>query len=1237
MGTRGLTTSLRETIDVFDAMGDACEPLTTKEVTDQLDVSRRSTYERLERLVEEGLLETKKAGARGRVWWRPPRTAARATTGGDQRPPVRPRVEFRALVDAVEEYAIFRLDEDGYVRTWNPGAEQIKGYEPEEIIGEHLSTFYTEGDVANGVPEANLDAAAATGEIADEGWRVRNDGSKFWANVTLTAIRDEDGTLEGFAKVTRDMTERREYEQRLREEKTFLDSLLDNQQDVVFAFDADGDAARWNDRLPEVTGYSDEEIANMHPAEFVASEANDRVVAALERVLGNGECVTIEVPLETADGRRVPYEVTASPMADPDGNPTGLTGIGRDVSERKERERRLERQQAEIQAELKDVIDRVADGFFALDGNLRFTYVNDRAEDLFDCAESAVIGCDVRDVLDLPGRFESALLEASETQEPGSVEAEFEFVGAWFQCRIYPSKSGVSVYFRDVTEQKDRERELKLYETIVSTMPDGVYVLDEDRRFCKVNEAYEELTGYDREELLGAKSSLVVDDAVEGDAAELVDAILAGETSSGTIEADVQRADGTTVRAESNVTALPESDLNGFRKVGVVRDVSDRVGRERALEEARQRYRTLVDHFPNGAVALVDEDCRYVAVGGTTVASVQNDELEGQRVADVLDPEIAEVLVPGYESALAGESTAFEHTFGTQTYQIRFVPVRDDDGEVFAAIGMSQDVTERKERERELRDAKAQLEAATEAGSVGTWEWHIPEDRVVAGASLARLFDVDREVASEGVSLDQFVSAIHDDDRDRVEAAIESALGTCDEYEAEYRVWNADGDLRWVVARGRVKCEDGTPVSFPGALIDITERKRAEQALERHREQLAALNGLHEVVRGITDAVVDQSTREEIESVVVDGLADTESFSFAWVGDVGRNSQTVEVRTEAGTGKYLDDITITVDPDDERSDGPTAQALLTGEMQVVQDVPGDDAHDPWRDQVERYDFRSSAAIPIAHEDTIYGVLNVYADRRYAFQAAERQVLDQLAEVVGHAIAAVERKRALMSDDVVELEFFVPDVSDVYGLDDAIEGRTVLEQAVPAGDDEFLLYGTADEAAWHCLEAVVEAVPYWESLSEIGHRAGTHKFEIRLGEPPILSVVASRGGYVAEAIIENDDLRMSIHLPPTVDSRSITEAVTETFASADLVAQRQFSRSAESADRLERLVHEELTERQRAAVEAAFHAGFFDWPRENDGEVVADSLNVTPPTFHQHLRKAERKVFETLLAAGEDGP
>ena len=122
-------------------------------------------------------------------------------------------------MEEVEEYAIFGLDPNGCVVTWNDGAEKIKGYTEDEILGTHFSTFYPESDVKEGKPKTGLQTAVREGQWVDEGWRIRKDGSRFWARVTITALRDEEGQLRGFGKVTRDMTERREKEIELQEQK----------------------------------------------------------------------------------------------------------------------------------------------------------------------------------------------------------------------------------------------------------------------------------------------------------------------------------------------------------------------------------------------------------------------------------------------------------------------------------------------------------------------------------------------------------------------------------------------------------------------------------------------------------------------------------------------------------------------------------------------------------------------------------------------------------------------------------------------------------------------------------------------------------------------------------------------------------------------------------------------------------------------------------------------------------
>ena len=272
---------------------------------------------------------------------------------------------YRLLIEAVTDYAIYMLDPDGTVVSWNPGAQRFKGYSADEIIGQHFSRFYTEEDRAAGVPKRALETALREGKFESEGWRVRKDGTRFWAYVVIDPIRAPSGELVGFAKITRDLTERKAAEEKLRQSQEQFQLLVQGVTDyAIYLLDPGGNVSNWNLGAQRIKGYLPEEIVGQHFSRFYTDE--DRAAGlpqlALDTVRREGRFER-EGWRVRKDGTRFWAHVIIDAIRRDDGSLIGFAKITRDITERREAQEQLERtREAFVQSQKMDAIGQLTGG-----------------------------------------------------------------------------------------------------------------------------------------------------------------------------------------------------------------------------------------------------------------------------------------------------------------------------------------------------------------------------------------------------------------------------------------------------------------------------------------------------------------------------------------------------------------------------------------------------------------------------------------------------------------------------------------------------------------------------------------------------------------------------------------------------------------------------------------------------------------------------------------------------------
>ena len=1030
-------------------------------------------------------------------------------------------------------------------------------------------------------------------------------------------------------------------------------SLLDDRGEFVYV----------NEAYADIYGYDREEMIGSHWSMLYREEDVARVEEEiLPQVEEEGQWRGETVGVRRDDEQFVEDHSLARTS---DG---GLVCVVRNVTDRKH-----------LQAELDEALDRITDAFYALDKAWRFTYVNERAEETLDCDADEIVGNSLWE--EFPGltgtRIEEKYREAVERQE--SVQFE-EFYGphdAWYRIHAYPSDTGLSVYFEDITEERETEAALAserdLRERIIETSPVGICILDEDREFEFMNGRAEEILGRTKADLADYGSDLGALEPLNAEGEPL-----RGETPFERIaetgeplydsRASVVRPDGE--RVWISINGAPMFDDGELSNVVVtIEDVTDTVLAREELKAEKRRFRRMVEDVEDYAIFMLDPEGRVQSwnAGAEQIKGYAEEEILGEHFSTFYPEGYVESGLPKRMLDEAVETGRATHEGwrvrkdGSRFWSFVAITALYDDGDLKGFTKVTRDITERKRREEQLatlNDLSRDLLEAETAGEITDLTVTAAREILECPVIGVSLYDTDAgelQPTARTTEATELTDGVVSDDGRGAEwdAFVENETKRYGELPDETATESGQSSgvvvplgRHGVLAVGATEADglaestvDVAEVlaSTVTAALDRTDREREvrehERSLAEKNEALERLNHINAVVRGIDRALVGATTRAEIEEAVCAELADADPYCFAWIGATSGATNEVRPRQWAGMESgYLDEVDhATGGPEAEQP--PAVRAMQTGETQAEPNLLTEPPFEPWRQAALSREYRSAVSISLEYAGSLYGVVGVYADDTGVFDEMERQVLDELGDAIAHAINAVESKKALVSDSVVELEFRIRDPD------------LVLTRAVSGGGGHFEFEGIVPDEGYGRLfftvtgidpeemSGYIDPAPEVEDLRLVAERGDRNLYEVSLTGQSLARTLIDHGAVPREILTDSGEVRLVVDVSEDADVRQFAEMMQSRYQDVELVGRRERERPVQTRDSFRAELSDLLTDRQEEVLRTAYLSGFFETPRDRTGGEIAESLDVSQPTFNNHLRAAQRKLF-TLLFEGE---
>lgn len=777
------------------------------------------------------------------------------------------------LIDNVKDYAIFMLDKKGRIASWNSGAAHIKGYTEAEAIGKSIDIFYTTTDLEKNQPALNLQQAEKFDHYETEGWRVRKDGSLFYANVVFTALRDPSGQVYGYSKISRDITEKKKAQEQLE----FLSRQINQSNDAIYTLGTNFKITSWNLGAQKVYGFTEAEALGRDSNELLSTVISKQDINDALKEIHEQNYWTGELKRKRKDGTDIFVRSSSTSVKDQDDNITGYVSVSFDISEQKKLQEQV--------THLASIVEQSSEAILSRDASHCIISWNKGAEKLFGYSKEEAIGKTVAELgfIKITPRVTQEL--ENDLQQKGSWETEkvhYHKDGSFFFGAVTANmvkneldqSSSVVFIIKDISLRKKLEDQLKQsneeleekvklrtaeilssekrFRTLIENSTDVITMMDKSFNLIYRSPAAERITGWSNEDMINVDATR----NIHPDDVEEVKAIV------GEVMANPGRQYHTLFRNLHKkghyiwmegvlINWLYDTNVNAI--VFNYRDVTAQKEAQEKLVQSERRYRSTLDNMIEG-IQIIGFDWKYIYVNDAVIkqAKYTKEQFIGHTVME---------LFPGIENApifancircmqeripIQCESEMIFPDKTVEWFEQSFQPVPEG---IFI---LSVNITERKKAEEKLNEQRAQLQTLSD-NLPGVMIYQIAGDTqqnkkfTYVGNSVTQLTGKTPEEVMNDPSL--LYSRILEEDIPLMLTAEKKALETMTIFNVEVRFRSIADGIRWLNIISTPRKLNTGKIVWDGFHVDITERKNAAEAIKKSEEHYRLL--VEQAVDGI--------------------------------------------------------------------------------------------------------------------------------------------------------------------------------------------------------------------------------------------------------------------------------------------------------------------------------------------------------------------------------------------------